>query len=43
MKKLDRAFIYGGYYTNWDFCQELVNDYREIVKSLPINNGKIRI
>jgi 4-hydroxy 2-oxovalerate aldolase len=36
MKILDCTLRDGGYYTNWDFDQELTNDYFKLVKSLPI-------
>ena len=36
MKILDCTLRDGGYYTNWDFDQELANDYFKLVKSLPI-------
>ena len=37
MQILDCTFRDGGYYTNWDFNQTLVDDYCKLVKSLPIS------
>jgi len=37
MKILDCTLRDGGYYTNWDFDQELTNNYFKLVKSLPID------
>ncbi len=37
MKILDCTLRDGGYYTNWDFDDKLVNDYLELVKFLPID------
>ena len=37
MQILDCTFRDGGYYTNWDFNQALVDDYCKLVKSLPIS------
>jgi len=36
MKILDCTLRDGGYYTNWDFDQELTNSYFKLIKSLPI-------
>jgi 4-hydroxy 2-oxovalerate aldolase len=36
MKILDCTLRDGGYYTNWDFSQELVNHYIEYTNQLPI-------
>ena len=38
MKILDCTLRDGGYYTNWDFEQELVQAYLSIVNTLPIDN-----
>jgi len=37
MKILDCTLRDGGYYTNWDFDNKLVNDYLKLVKFLPID------
>ena len=37
MKILDCTLRDGGYYTNWDFDQELTNNYYKLIKSLPID------
>ena len=37
MKILDCTLRDGGYYTNWDFDDNLVNDYLKLIKFLPIN------
>ena len=37
MKILDCTLRDGGYYTNWDFEQHLVNDYCKLCKSIPID------
>ena len=37
MKILDCTLRDGGYYTNWDFDRELVDDYLKLVKFLPID------
>ena len=37
MEILDCTLRDGGYYTNWDFDNKLVNDYLELVKFLPID------
>ena len=37
MKILDCTLRDGGYYTNWDFDKELVNDYLKLIKVLPID------
>jgi 4-hydroxy 2-oxovalerate aldolase len=37
MKILDCTLRDGGYYTNWDFDQELAHNYYKLAKSLPID------
>mgnify|MGYP001294986426 CR=1 FL=1 len=37
MKILDCTLRDGGYYTNWDFDNKLVNEYLKLVKNLPID------
>ena len=37
MKILDCTLRDGGYYTNWDFNQELTINYYKLIKSLPID------
>lgn len=37
MKILDCTLRDGGYYTNWDFDQELVNEYAKAMEELPID------
>lgn len=37
MKILDCTLRDGGYYTNWDFDQELVNEYAKTMEELPID------
>ena len=37
MKILDCTLRDGGYYTNWDFSQELAINYYKLMKSLPVD------
>ena len=37
MKILDCTLRDGGYYTNWDFDDKLVNDYLKLIRFLPID------
>ena len=37
MKILDCTLRDGGYYTDWDFSDNLVNNYFNLVKFLPID------
>ena len=41
MKILDCTLRDGGYYTNWDFDDKLVNDYLKLVRFLPIDTIEI--
>lgn len=37
LKILDCTLRDGGYYTNWDFCSDIVNNYIDAMNKLPIN------
>ncbi|MAS50377.1 MAG: hypothetical protein CL712_00350 [Chloroflexi bacterium] len=41
MKILDCTLRDGGYYTNWDFDDKLVNDYLKLIRFLPIDTIEI--
>ena len=36
-KILDCTFRDGGYYTNWDFSESIINDYFSTLNKLPID------
>ena len=43
MKLLDCTIRDGGYYTNWDFDNDLIVEYANLMESLPIELSLIHI